>query len=322
MVIIPKEKPAIENINSFYVKVERMLEHYQGEMIAGGVHFKSITAEGAVFFDNSAVLGGVYKNGNTKLTGGEAIDRIISDCRDTNYTISVYEVDPARIYYWSNIPSAQRIYDNLSTEFTDLQGLIKKMGKEKLTGYIEVDMAADDKRAWVFFHNGMIIGGLDSWERFNLDRSSEYLKQLIGLTKKTGGVFHVSKVVMGQETPVSAPASADADVQEQIETLLTKFEDLLKSKNLNKSDFDRDFKKKLVAHADRFGFLDPFAGEFQYGSGKFLFEGEVDDKELVEGTLTCVAELATEKGVIDEIKEDMRQLLNTYGQGTTIKGLE
>lgn len=317
MVIIPKEKPVIENINSYFVDIKRLLEHYQGEMVSGGVYFKSNTTQGAIFFDNNTLLGGVFNNGDTKLTGQAAVDSIIMDCKNNNYSISVYEIDPARISYWSNIPSAQRIYDNLSTDFTDLQGLLKKMGKEKLTGYIEVDMARSGKLAWVFFHNGMIIGGLDSWERCNLDRSGEYLKRLIAQTKSSDGTFHVCKVVMGPET-----APQPLNVKQHIEDLLKKTEDALKSANLKTGEFEREFRKKLVDYADRFAFLDPFAGEYNYSGGKFSYEGEASDKELVEGTLTCIMELAQEKGVFESLKPDMLQCLRKNGCGAKVKGLE
>lgn len=318
MVIIPKEKPAIVNLNSFYVDMDRLLEHYQGEMVSGGVYLKSVSTEGAIFFDNSAILGGIFTNDNTNLSGEEAVDRIISDCKTGNFTISVYEIDPARISYWANIPSAQRIYDNLSTEFTDLQGLMKKMGKEKLTGYIEVIIDKDDtKQAWVFFQNGMIIGGVDSWERPNLDRSGEYLKRLIAQTKNTSGMFHVCKVVMGQEPPSKSDGAID-----NLEKLLTGLEDQLKSQNIPATDFERELRKKLVAHADLYAFLDPFAGEFNYANRTLSFDGDASDKELVEGTLTCVVELAKEKGLLATMKQELLQCLRKHGHGTKIEGLE
>jgi hypothetical protein len=316
MVIIPREKPAIENLNSYYVDVERLLEHYLGEMISGGVYFKSSSAEAAIFFDNNAILGGSFKNANKELSGNEAVEWTIGDCRDTNYSISIYEIDPSRIYFWSNIPNAQRIYDSLSTEFTDLQGLLKKMGKESLTGYIEVHLSGGDKQAWVFFHNGTIIGGLDSWESLNLDRSADFLKQLIVKSKNLGGMFHVCKVMMGQEAP-----SPSGSIQHHLEALLNKFEETLRSKNPQMTDFEREFRKKLVDNADRFVFLDPFAGEFSYQNGKVIYDGEATDKELVEGTLTCVTEMAREKGVLDSFKDEIRHCLRKHGQGVQIKGL-
>lgn len=316
MVIIPKEKPAIENLNSYYVDIERLLEHYLAEMISGGVHFKSSSTEAVIFFDNNAILGCSFKNANKKLSGNEAVECIIGDCRDTSYNISIYEIDPSRIFFWSNIPYAQRIYNNLSTEFTDLQGLINKMGKENLTGYIEVHLSDGEKQAWIFFHKGAIIGGLDSWESFNLDRSTDFLNNLIANSKSSGGMFHVCKVMMGQDAPARS-----GGIQHHLEELLNIFKEKLKLKNPHMTDFEREFKKKLIDNADRFSFLDPFAGEFSYKDGKVSYDGQATDKELVEGTLTCVTEMAREKGVLDSFKDEISHYLQKYGKGVRISGL-
>ena len=54
MVIIPKEKPIIENLNIYYLDVRKLLEHYQGEVGSGGIYFEGHTAEGVIFFDKDS----------------------------------------------------------------------------------------------------------------------------------------------------------------------------------------------------------------------------------------------------------------------------
>ena len=51
MVVIPKQQPVLENLNIFYLDVRKLLEHFQGEIGSGGIHFKSHAAEGVIFFD-------------------------------------------------------------------------------------------------------------------------------------------------------------------------------------------------------------------------------------------------------------------------------
>ena len=318
MVIIPKEKPSIENLNSYYLNVPRLLEHYQGELAAGGLYFKSISSEGAVFFDNNTILGTIYDDGESFFEGDAAFHRLFSDCQDKNFTISAYEIDPARVYYWSNIASAQRIYDNLSSEFTDLQGLLKKMGQEKLTGYIEVNLAIDgQKQAWIFFLNGMILGAIDSWQQSNLDRSGEYLKKIITQTKNAGGTFNVCKVQMQKpHQPIMEPD----DILDDLEQLLVAFDELVKSSNGGQKSFERDLKSKMVDYAEHFAFLDPIAGEFTYRDHRLVYEGEASHKELVEGTLSCILDLAHERGILDDFKDNITIFLRKHGQGAKLPG--
>ena len=39
MIIIPKEKPVVEKLNSYYLKLDRLLEHYRGELDSGCIYF-------------------------------------------------------------------------------------------------------------------------------------------------------------------------------------------------------------------------------------------------------------------------------------------
>ena len=92
MVIIPREKPVIENLNIYYIDVKKLLEHYQGEIGSGGVYFKCHVAEGVIFFDKDDMLNAFYKEKDLELFGSEAIDRIINDGGNYNFTVNVYKI--------------------------------------------------------------------------------------------------------------------------------------------------------------------------------------------------------------------------------------
>jgi len=51
MLIIPKEKPDIGNLNSYYLDIRKLIEHCQGELGSGAICFKGPGEEGAIFFD-------------------------------------------------------------------------------------------------------------------------------------------------------------------------------------------------------------------------------------------------------------------------------
>jgi hypothetical protein len=137
MIIIPREKPVLENLNSYYVDVPKLVEHCKGEFGSGCIHLQSPRIEGVVFFDNDELLNSIFKNKEGQIEGQAALDSLIEAAAEHNFTIHVYKIDPKKIYFWSNIPTAKEIYNDLRTEFTDLEGLIQEMNSEKLTGYID-----------------------------------------------------------------------------------------------------------------------------------------------------------------------------------------
>jgi len=162
MIIIPREKPAVQDLNSYYLRIDKLLEHYQGALGTGGVYFKSPISEGVVFFDEDNLLNGYYKDKKEEFKGGAALSKINETASKNNYSVTVYFILPERVYYWANLSNAEQLYSDLSSEFTDLEGLIKKMENEKVTGYIDVELNQNSGGGLLFIYNGEVIGWLYS----------------------------------------------------------------------------------------------------------------------------------------------------------------
>ena len=297
MVIVPRGNPVFENLNSYYLDLRRLLEHCQGEMGSGAIYLKSPTAEGVLFFEAHELLGGTYENRGEKLAGKAAIDRLLTPSPTENYQVSIYEMAPEEAYYWSSIPNAKRIYKDLSTEFTDLEGLIKKMSSEKLSGYIEISLNSELDGGFLFFRNGQVVGGYYFWEK-NFSASRESQDLLLRKAKRSGGIFHVSRISVESNAvkEVSKKPSAP-EVIAALEDLLALLESLCTSSQTIKADFNTLLKKRFLDLADEYAFLDPFAGEFQYSGWKIRLASAVSDADLAKGLLTAVAGLVRDQGL-------------------------
>ena len=312
MVIVPRGNPVFENLNSYYLDLRRLLEHYQGEMGSGGIYLKSPTAEGAIFFEAHELLGGTYENRDEKLAGKAAIERLLTPLPTENYQVSIYGVEPEEAYYWSSIPNAKRIYEDLSTEFTDLEGLIKKMSSERLSGYIEVSLNSELDGGFLFFRNGQVVGGYYFWEK-NFSASKESQDLLLRKAKRSGGIFHVSKISVetkeARETSKREPAP---EVLGALEELLALLESFFTSNQTVKGDFNTLLKKKFLDLADEYAFLDPFAGEFQYSGRKIRFASEAKDAELTKGLLVAVSGLVRDQGLNAPFKSRLEGWLQKH----------
>ena len=302
MVIVPRGNPVFENLNSYYLDLRRLLEHYQGEMGSGAIYLKSPTAEGAIYFEAHELLGGTFENRGEKLAGKAAVERLLTPLPSENYQVSIYGVEPEEAYYWSSIPNAKRIYEDLSTEFTDLEGLIKKMSSERLSGYIEISLNSELDGGFLFFRNGQVVGGYYFWEKnFNASRESQEL--LLRKAKRTGGIFHVSKISVEPKQPKEVSKKGPTpEVIAALEELLILLETLFTSNQTVKADFNTLLKKKFLSMAEEYAFLDPFAGEFQYSGSKIRLASDVTDVELTKGLLVAVAGLMRDQGLNPALK--------------------
>jgi len=323
MVVFPREEPVIENLNSYYLDPPKLLEHYQGQLESGAVYFKSSAAEGAVFFDKDGLLEGVYESREETLHGKRAVERLIHSTQSDNYTIGVYEIQAEQIYFWTSILSAKRVYENLSTEFTDLEGLMRKMASESLSGYIEISVISSDDGAFVFFKNGRVLGGSYSWDRSKLDRSKESRDSIIRMAKEKGAVFHVRKITADNAESTKNTAKAPPqNMLESMEELLASVESLFRSNKAAKGEFRTLLKKKFLDLAETYPFLDPFAGELEYTNHRIRFTGDAGETQLAQGLLASVKSLAEENGIQSELKAVMDNWFKKHSRKLLLLGVK
>jgi len=308
MIILPREKPVLENLNSYYVDIPKLVEHCQGEFGYGCIHFQSPRIEGLVFFDNDELLNSIFKNKEGQIEGQAALDVLIEAAAEHNFAINVYKIDAKKIYFWSHIPGAKEIYKDLRTEFTDLEGLIREMNSEKLTGYIDVSIDRGKESGLVFFDEGQIIGGSYSWDKREVNGSKGSQELLVEKVKDSGGIFRVSKISF----PMDEVKTEAKDIRKEpsrdsitmLEELLGIFERVIRSSKKIKVNFDTLLKKKFVEKADEHNFLDPFVGELVYADRKITFVGDASDEELARGVTESIKELAEELGVLGEVRNE------------------
>ncbi len=318
MVIIPRDKPVLENLNIYYLNVKKLLEHYQGEIGSGGVYFKSHTAEGAVFFDKDDLLNGHFKDKTIDLTGREAIERLLGAGDKYNFNVTIYEIADNEVYFWASIPSAEKIYKNLSTEFTDLEGLIKKMISEKLTGYIDVAIDRGKEVGLIFIINGTIMGGSYSWSNGKPTPNKENQELLIRKTKEKGGIFSVCRIPiskMSAERPVESSQRDDFEtILKMLEELLVTFENVVSTTKKIRADFNKILKQKFVEKADKYAFLDPFAGELEYSQRRLSFVGSTSNKNFADGIIDSVKEMAHDIGVLPRLVAELSPWSEKYAE--------
>ena len=309
MVIIPREKPAIQNLNSYYLDIERLVEHYQGEFDAGGIHFKSLSAEGMIFFDKDELLTAVFQNKYGEIEGEKAVSLLMQEKGSHNFTVNIYEIDHEKVYYWANAYTAKKMYEGLSTDTTDLEEFLIKMGLQKLTGYVDVLISKGEERGLIFFQNGDMVDGSYSWGNGKVRNFREDQKLLIQKTKEWGGTFNVGKIspVMANKENGKIQTSRKllSNALNMLQELLIAFEETVCSNKKIKTGFSILLKKKFVELADKYDFLDPFAAEFEYSDQKISFRGDAGTQDLIYGVVESVMELANELGILHQLEKKL-----------------
>jgi hypothetical protein len=325
MIVIPNDVPVLADLNSYYLDLEKLFEHCQGEMGSGSIHLKSSAKEGIVYFDQDDILNGVFfDKPKEEVNGALAVQQVVEAAMENNFIVNVYRLTPEDVYYWAHMPNAKKIYTDLSTEFTDLDGLLKKMSSEKLTGFIEARIGDGKEKGVIFYNRGKVIGGTYSWHKGPLNTSKENQDLLVKKTKKEGGTFHVSKISPTEMEPVRRKRKEDptppTPTLKILEQLLRISERIITSGKKTREEFNTLLKRKFIEKVDRYAFLDPFIGEFSYADGQVFFTGEASDKDLARGVMESVKELARELGLTPQLDEELAAWLKRYDK--QLKNLE
>jgi hypothetical protein len=205
MIILPREEPVVVNLNSYFLKIDKLVEHYQGETGTGGIYFKAPSSEAVIFFDEANLINCYYNDKKDQLVGKDAFNKIIDSSPINNFSVSIFHIIPQRLYYWANQGHAEILYNDLNSELTDIEGLLQKLEGEKHSGFVDVKLNQNAGGGTLFIFNGEILGGVDGKGEGNLDRSVEYRKQLVANVKRVGGVFNVKKIQLNIK-PISVPA--------------------------------------------------------------------------------------------------------------------
>ena len=296
MFIVPTGKPILSNLNSYYVNVEKLLEHFQGEIGSGTICFQNPISQGWLLFDTNDILNGCYRENGKTLTGERAIELLLTPGVGHNFSIGIQQIESEQVYYWANIPNAQVIHKDLSSEFTNLDGLIKKMRTEQVTGYIDITFSLNPDQCILFFSQGDLMGASYSWEKEQTQFSKKRHKELLEKITADGAVFNVSTIDTEQTTTASAPAApseeTDLDILSMLSELLVLTEQAFAAEKRLKGQFNTLLRKKFIEKADPFPFLDPFAGEFEYVQQEVKLTGETEPKVIATGVVACVKELA------------------------------
>jgi hypothetical protein len=315
--LIQTGKPILQGLNSYYIDIHKLIEHYQGNLGSGGLSFQSPRASGVLFFDKDEMINGYYQENGNCSEGIEVIDLITDLSHQYNFSIDVYKIEPELVYYWSNIHSSQIVYDNLSSEFTDLGGLIRKLAKEKFTGYIDIQLASKDTYNAVFFLKGKIISHCDTENNDANGFSKGNIEALIQKTTELGGCFKVYQILTVKASSAQdaskAISAGVSDISSNIEKLLNEVSDYMDT-NLKKAKvrFCTLLKKKSIEKADQYPFLDPFAAEFEYTDRTVSVNGNINGPVLIAGIIDVLKAIANDV----EMQPEISGIISLWSQKT------
>lgn len=194
MIIVPPTPAVIADLNSYYLDMEKLIEHYQAELRTGGIYLQSIAGEGMIFFDGDSIVNVFFQDEEKWLDGVAARDELIRILKVRNFSVSVYRIEPDKLHFWAALAYARDLEEKDDRNDASLDALIRRMSAENLTGYIDVSINAASDRAYIFFHGGSIVGLAYSWDDDGLYDTKQNLDRLILKSKTSGATYNIKHI--------------------------------------------------------------------------------------------------------------------------------
>jgi len=295
--LIPEEKPYLKGLNSYYIAIDRFVEHLQGEIGSGCLYCQSVKEEILVYFDEHEVIRAVIQKNGEPAYPTKEMGPVLKSLKQGNFVITVYALDANAIFFWGQIPPFKRAKKILTSKNIPLPDLIYRLNAKKFYGFIRVTLLGEKERALLFLHKGRRIGGSYSWGKGGLDTSDVTYNQLLKLVQETPAQFALGHFQAGVHTPdprqqkeqeITVPGTdvKIADLDRALELFLDHYVQVIRKKT--KSEPIVLLKQEFMDQLHTYPFLDPFRDIFDYVDGRVHCSNEISRDSIAQGVVDCV----------------------------------
>nr|WP_320012784.1 hypothetical protein [uncultured Desulfobulbus sp.] len=198
--LVPREQPYLEGLNSYYLHLDKFIEHFQGDIGSGAVYCVSSRQELLIFFNKDEVLTSVLKEKDGQLNTLGSFEIVRSHFYSNSYSVRVFLLDENAIYYWAQMPPFQRAKAKLRSTEIPLPDLIFRLRTKQFSGFIEVQLNKKEEGGVLFFHEGDRIGGSYSWGTGGMSTANEDYNKLLSRVQSSEGIFTFGSFVK-EESP-------------------------------------------------------------------------------------------------------------------------
>lgn len=300
--IFPKKDAIYQNLNTSFTNFGELLVDLKENNFTGVVQVSYWEYEGILLLDNGNIVNAIEEINEEIITGQDAVKKVTGKAKEKDGAVSVFPQNGEMVTMLASIGKSEVVYKDLSTEFTSLNALISKLQTEEHTGYIEVSFEGNQEIGYIFLLAGRVIDTLLT-SRGEEVSGSAVLNRILELTTSTPAIFSVYKSAVEDALSESEMIKVSFNLPQLVEVwgaVIGAVESAVDIQ-FGSNEFLDTFKDTLIANADEFPFLDPFAAKFQYQSGAVTFSGEVTKNfsKAIGKSLWDTVESLAERAALD-----------------------
>jgi hypothetical protein len=187
--LTPRERPYLDGLNSYYLHLDKFIEHMQGEIGSGAIYCRSPYLELLIYFNENEIISSLLQEKGGKATSLPSFEIIRGSFCSANFSVKVYQLEAHAIFYWAQMPSFQRAKAALKSTEIPLPDLIFRLRQKQFSGFIEVELVNKVDSGILFFNEGERVGGSYTWGTGGMSISDEDYNTLLGRVQSGEGLF-------------------------------------------------------------------------------------------------------------------------------------
>ncbi|WP_417915415.1 hypothetical protein [Candidatus Electronema sp. JM] len=322
--LLPREKPFLSGLNSYYLDIEKFIQHLQGEIGTGCLYGKGADQELMVYFDEADIVRGLTQNKGEHALASEQLDHVFAALTQRSFQVSVYYLDADSIFFWGQLPTFRRAKSQLSSSKVSLPDLVFRLCQKKFSGFIEVDVRGRSNCAVLFFHQGERRGGSYYWGTGGFSALDDDYNTLLGMIQKSGGTYGLGYFTNDPAAAPALPPALSAEQEEppalaavparQLEAIdqaVSEFIALYQETAASKSGFEPllELKLKFIDFVSIYPVLDPYGKAcILHADGSVSFADDIAAKAGAEGLVDCVWMVIEEQKLHKKFKAALKNM--------------
>jgi hypothetical protein len=187
--LTPREKPYLEGLNSYYLHLEKFIEHMQGDIGSGGIHCKSPNLELLIYFNEDEIISSLMQEKGGKAVFPPSYEIARGSFYSANFSVKVYQLEAHAIFFWAQMPPFQRAKSVLKSTEIPLPDLIFRLKQKQFSGFIDAQVVNKPDSGVLFFHEGERIGGSYTWGKGGMSTSDKDYNILLSRMQSAEGIF-------------------------------------------------------------------------------------------------------------------------------------
>jgi hypothetical protein len=302
--LIPKEKPYLDGLNSYYLYIDKFVEHLQGEIGSGCLYCKAVDQELLVYFDEREIVRGVIQKDGDRARVSQSLAPVLESLDKKSFQVTIYYLDPSSIFFWGQMPPFQRAKAKLKSTDITLPDLVFRLRQKRFSGFIDVVLEGNKGGGLLFFHQGERRGGSYSWGSGGISPADDDYNRLLGLLQTNVASYEVghfkseSQEEQGTvQSEKTQPSPVADNVQQEkpmyfsnLETAMEEFMDIFIQvvRKKIKTDPLVQLKQKSVELVDNYPSLDPFRKYYEIQSnGVVEFAENAPREDIAAALVDC-----------------------------------